>query len=263
VTDPAKRIVPIEAMRFQRPSLRAGGLEFTWPVGTEGFRRSGTSTVALHKFIGDNSVHANVIHFDEGHIEMSGSLPGLSSPNDMIKLIDVLTNRNRKVLRVPGVFAREQYVEVETYDFTHSSDDRTHSIEYTISFVKVGGGDKVGGFMETALQDLKGIAATSGSRTVQGLLASPSSQAAQQESVPGETVSVSRPAKSRSTRYFTVIDGVDTFRMIAQQVYGDASFASTLVDLNQETIEKNNPGLDVNSYQLIYTRWPRGTKIAY
>jgi hypothetical protein len=257
VTDTALKIIPDKQLRFAPPSIRAGGLSFTWPIGPEGFRRSGSATLGMHKFIGDNVVQANVIHFDESHIELSGTFPGLSSPNDMTTLIDVLTNRNKKVLHVPGVFPREQYVEVENYEFTHAAEDRTHSIDYSISFLKVGTGGGVGGFAKSDLGQLQGssIKPASGAR-LRGIKTSGT------QTLTGPAP-ITRPAKSQSARYFQVVDGVDTFRTISQMVYGDSDKAGILVNLNQETITRNNPGLQVNSYELVYHRWPRGTRIAY
>jgi len=269
--DTAKKIIPDNQLRFSLPSIRAGNVSFTFPVGPEGFTRSGSSSLGIHKFIGDNVVDVNVIHFDEGHIELNGTLPGLSSPAYMADLITVLTNRNKKVLRVPGVFPREQYVETENYNFNHPQDDRTHSIEYSVSFIRTGAGEGSGGFLEASLATLQSKASSppnkksvQSSGSTRSLLKSVGQQSVTGSPSTVALQSVSRPSTSRSARYFQVVDGVDTFRTISNYVYGDPDQTAVLIMLNQDLIQHNNPDLaTVNSYQLIYYRWPRGTRVAY
>jgi hypothetical protein len=229
--DVVKRLVADSGLKFQRPWLSAGGLKFTWPVGTEGFRVTGTALTALHRYIGDNVAVADVIHFNEGHIEMSGTLPGLTSPANMVKLTDVLMMRNKKILSLPGILPKLQYVVVENYDFTHTADDRLSLIDYSISFIRVG---TVGGSTSG-----KPSAASSGT-------------------------TASRSSKSKSPRVFTTTQSIDTFRAVADKVYGDVNQWPKLVDLNKAKLITNNPKLKgVNSHQLPYYRWPVGTKIEY
>jgi len=229
--DTAKRLVAYSGLKFLRPWLSASGLKFTWPIGIEGFRVSGTALVALHRYIGGNTAVANVIHFNEGHIEMSGTLPGLTSPDNMVKLTDVLMSRAKKTLSLPGVLPRVQYVEVENYDFTHNADDRTSSIDYTISFVRTG------------------VVPTKSSSSHTASSGSSSSK---------------RAPKSKSPRTFTTTTSVDTFRAVADKVYGDVNKWPNLVTLNRDRLINNNPALKgVNSHQLPYHRWPIGTKVAY
>jgi hypothetical protein len=118
-----------------------------------------------------------------------------------------------------------QYVEVENYDFTHAEDDRTSSIAYTISFLSVG----------VVPAKTKGSGGSSGSSS-----------------------------KGKSARTFTTTQTVNTFRLVADKVYGDVNKWPKLVDLNRDRLIKNNPKLKgVNSHQLPYYRWPVGTKIVY
>jgi hypothetical protein len=277
MSDTVAKLIPDSQLTFQPPTIISGGMTFTFPIGPEGFRRSGSSQIGIHKYIGDNVVAANVIHFDEGHIELNGTLPGISSPRWMSSLIDVLHSTKKKILRAPGVFPREQYVETENYDFSHSPDDRSHSIEYSISFLKVGSGDEVAGVLDTAgIDTLSGRPSTVATphSTARGSQSLATMQFRSGRSVPigpedepyemgRSELTATRSAQARSARFFQVIDGVDTFRMIAQYVYGDADQASKLVELNTEVISKNNPGSTVKPYELIYHRWPRGTRVAY
>lgn len=233
--DSAMRIVGDGGLKFARPWISAGGLKFTWPVGAEGFRVSGTALLALHRYIGSNTAAAHVIHFNEGHIELSGTLPGLTSPSKMGTLQDVCMSRNKKQLSLPGILPKVQYVVIETYEFAHDEGDRTNSITYTISMVRTGntGGSSSGG----------------------------SSSSSASKSVPNNP---KKSPSSKSSRVFTVTQGVDTFRLVADRVYGSADLWAKLVQLNQTKLIDNNPALkNVPPYALPYYRWPVGTKIAY
>jgi hypothetical protein len=232
--DSAMVMVRDGGLKFARPWISAGGLKFTWPVGAESFRISGTALLALHRYIGSNTADAHVIHFNEGHIELSGTLPGLTSPGKMVTLQDVCMSRNKKMLSLPGILPKTQYVVIETYEFSHDEGDRTNSIAYNISMVRTGNtGKSTGG--------------TSGSSSSKSVPSNPK-----------------KSPSSQSSRVFTVTQGVDTFRLVADRVYGSADLWTKLVELNQKTLINNNPNLkNVQPYMLPYYRWPVGTKIAY
>lgn len=232
--DSAMRIVGDGGLKFARPWISAGGLKFTWPVGAEGFRINGTALLGLHRYIGSNTAAAHVIQFNEGHIELTGTLPGLTSPSKMATLQDVCMSRNKKQLSLPGILPKVQYVVIESYEFAHDEGDRTNSITYTISMVRTGNTGKTS-------------ASSSGS--------------APSKSVPSNP---KKSPSSQSSRMFTVTQGVDTFRLVADRVYGNVDLWSKLVQLNQTKLIDNNPALkNIQPYMLPYYRWPVGTKIAY
>jgi hypothetical protein len=241
--DSAAFLVKDSGRKFQRPWIKAGGLKYTWPIGIEGFRVSGTMLTALHRYIGDNVAVADTIHFNEGHIEISGMLPGMTSPGSMVKLIDVLMARNKKTLSLPGVLPKVQYVVVENYDFSHTEDDRTSSITYTISMIRTG---NVG--------TSKGSGGSGGGGSTFGAV----------QGVSGAPTGSQRSVGTESPRTFATTQSVDTFRAVADAVYGDVDQWPKLVDLNRDRLVNNNPSLtNVNTYQLPYFRWPVGTKIVY
>jgi hypothetical protein len=239
--DTAKRLVAQGSLKFAPPWIAAGGLKFTWPFGAEGFRIYGGSLNAVHRYIGGNTPDANVIHFHEGRIEMTGTFPGLTSPAMIGKLQDIATSRSkRKTFALPGVLAKVQYVIVDTYDFGHPVDDRTSSIDYSLTLLRVGntGGGSGSGGGSSALEAVQGLS---------GAVGAPE-----------------RASSSKSDRTFSVVQGVDTFRAVADRVYGDVNQWPFLVELNRNTLVNNNPDLaNVSAYQLPYYRWPIGTKIAY
>jgi len=141
----SKRMTPGD-LAHARPWLDSGRLVFIWPVPTEGFRRTGNSTLALHHYIGDQYVDAQVIHRDEARIELTGVFPGLSAQDNMAELINVLNDDPPEAgmtLNVPGVFEQVKFVIPENWDFSHDTDDQTHSISYTITFVAIGEGRRI------------------------------------------------------------------------------------------------------------------------
>lgn len=231
--DSAMRIVGDGGLKFPRPWISAGGLKFTWPVGAESFRVNGTALLALHRYIGSNTAEAHVIQFNEGHIELSGTLPGLTSPSKMGTLQDVCMSRNKKQLSLPGILPKVQYVVIESYEFSHDEGDRTNSIAYTISMVRTGNTGKA-------------AAGGTGSSSAKSVPSNP------------------KKSPSKSSRIFTVTQGVDTFRLVADRVYGSVDLWAKLVQLNQSKLIDNNPKLKgLAPYALPYYRWPVGTKIAY
>lgn len=224
--DPAKR-VPYSLMRHSLPYITAGKEIFVWPIGVEGFRHFGSAAVAIHKYLGRNYVDAHTTHRDEAHIEMTGMFAGLTSVANMRDLKTILTAVGAKNLYLPGVFSNIQVVHMENYDFSHDAEDRTHSISYSISFVRTVTGEKVSDKPLPALVP---------------------SQASRLTGVSTE-----------SERVFTLTDGAQTLRTAASVVYGDAGKWTTLLDLNA-----NNPALgNLDRFGLATVRLEVGTKLRF
>jgi hypothetical protein len=226
-------------LRYARPYIASGKNFFVFPVGVEGFRRSGQATLGLHHYIGANTVDGTTIHYEEGRIELSGTLPGITAQDNMVACLNILRSQPGDpglVLYAPGVFEREQYVLAENWDFTHSSDDRTHSIDYTISLVRIGEGTKVK------------IGPTK---------------------LPTPNPTVKTSPRGKPTKIFTVTDGARTLRAIAAKVYGNQDQWQKLVALNQGQLanwQKSNAANSLHglpTYQLPTFRFPIGTKFAY
>jgi hypothetical protein len=238
--DPARRI-SYARHRHALPKIFCGGMTFIFPVGAEGFRRSGSSTLGIHKYLGRGYVDVQVIHRDEAHIELTGIFPGLTSVKNMQDCITILTMPGIKYLYVPGVFAHVQTVFVETYDFQHDPEDRTHSISYSITLVRTTTGKKVDD-KAIALNDL---------------------------GANGPTRDAGANVKGLSERVVTVNDDMQTFRAVADQVYGDADKWRTLIDLNSDVIQQYNNRLVGPTYslmpdfQLVNLRLEIGTRLRY
>jgi hypothetical protein len=223
-----------------RPYLVAGNSIFVFPVGVEGFNRAGTATIGSHKYLGDNAIDGVTTHYEEARITLRGTFPGLTAQQTMVDCINVLraqTPDHGLILYAEGVFGREQYVLAETWEFDHAEDDRTHSIEYTITFIRIGEGRKI-----------------TDSRSA----------------VPPPNPTVGTTTKGKPTRIFTAKDGAQTLRAIAAIVYsGDSSKWTQLVDLNAGQLADWQRGNALNAmyglptYQLPTFRFPIGTQFRY
>jgi hypothetical protein len=251
--DPAKYLVDPGTVRLQegqvkaspgslrhgRPCLMNGNHLFVFPVGVEGFTRSGTATLGLHRYIGDNSVDGITVHYEEGRIELRGTFPGLTAQDTMVDCINVLRSPSPDpglVLFAPGVFEQEQYVLPETWNFDHAEDDRTHSITYSITFVRIGEGGKV--------SDKHGAP-------------------------PPPNPGTKTKPKGKPSQIFTIKDGARTLRQVAASVYGNQDLWQRLVDLNAGQLADWQRGNALNdaynlpTYQLPTFRWPIGTQFRY
>lgn len=212
-----------------RPYIVNGVKIFVFPVGTEGFRRSGQSSLGLHRYIGADSVDGRIMHYEEGRIELRGTFPGLTSQQCMVDAIHVLTSvapQSGMTLYAPGVFDREQFVLPESWDFNHDPDDRTHSIDFTITFVRISTGKM--------LKDPRG---------------KPPPPQPQRKTIP----------RGKGTRTFTIKDGARTFKSVATIVYDNSGLWSKLADMNQPLIQKTG----IPQHQIPNYRWPIGTKVHY
>lgn len=231
--DPARRLIPDSQLFYPRPSIQSGNKKFTWPVGVEGFRSSGAAQLAIHRYLGENAVEVNVTHLDEHRLELTGTFPGRTSRANMVALRDIIMNKapeRGKILTLPGVFEEVKYVAIENYDFTHDRDDRSHSIDYTISFVVMGTGKKI--------KPRKGVP-------------------------PAPQPTVKGANRGQPARYFVARDGGRTFRQVAKLKYGDDDQWRKLVQLNQQLISKATSKGTITSAQVPNYRWPIGTKIRY
>jgi hypothetical protein len=222
-----------------RPYIVSGNVIFAFPVGVEGFTRSGSAQLGLHRYLGENAVRGNVTHREEARIELTGTFPGLSAQDLMVSCINILRSAPPKpglILYAPGVFNAEQYVLPEQWNFTHDPEDRTHSINYTISFVRTGEGQTVKDPIGKAPDAQPGV----------------------------KTVPRGQPIRS-----FTVTDGARTLRQIAYIVYHNAEKWQELVQLNAGTLatfqrsQALNEANDLPSWKLPTYRWPIGTQFRY
>lgn len=216
-----------------RPFIASGSDLFVFPVGVEGFERSGQATLGVHKYLGENATDVHVFHREEGRIELTGSFPGLTSPDVMRECIRILTSIPPEpglVLVAPGVFETEQYVTAENWRFTHGEDDRTHSIDYAITLVRSGTGKKI--------KDPTGKVPP-----------------------PGPQISAAPKAKGKT---LSVASGAQTFYKIAEVVYNGSGYWQLLIPLNDKLIRKiaSEAGY-FPAYSLRSKRWPIGTKINY
>jgi len=227
--DPARYLIPDSNLFHKRPSIQSGNAVFIFPIGVEGFRRSGQALLGRHYYIGDNDVDVQVVHFDEARIELSGTFPGITAVDNMVELTNLLaspTPDRGKILYLPGIFERIQYVNVENYDFVHDAEDRTHSISYVLSFLRTGIGRRI--------RDPHGTP-------------------------PKPNPSVKKKKRARHAgRYVIVRDMSRTLRQIAHQAYGDSKLWGRVLELNEEPISKLIA--DVPRHQLPQYRFPIGTQ---
>lgn len=216
-----------------RPYISNGDNIFIFPVGAEGFSDSGQATLELHKYIGDDNSDGITVHYGEDKITLSGTFPGLTSVHNKINCKAMLKSvpRGRGLLLwVPGVFPQEQIVLPESWSFDHQADDRTHSIEYTITFAKIGG--------------------RGGVKDPQGPPPPPQPGGGGPKGKPGHV--------------FIVTASCRTLRAIAKKVYGDTDAWVVLVKKNQGQLnkwKKHHP--EVPAYKIPTYRWPLGTKFSY
>jgi len=214
-------------LRHARPYIVNGSQMYVFPIGTEGFRRSGQATLGLHHHIGGHYVIGRAMHRDEARIELRGTLPGVTAKQNMIECITMLTSiapREGMHLYVPGVFGQVQNVLPESWDFNHDPEDRTHSIDFTITFVRSSTGKKV--------TDPHG--------------AEPPPQ-------PG----VKKAHRGNPARVFIVQEGYRTFQAIAAFKYHNSGQWLKLANQNQTLVRRAHIPL----HKVPTHRWPLGTKI--
>lgn len=221
-------------LRHARPYLVNGTKMFVFPTPIEGFRRSGQAQLGLRHYIGDWSVDGVTIHYEEARITLSGLFPGVTAQQNMVECINMLRSFHKGrgiTLYAPGVFNHEQFVLPENWDFEHAEDDRTHSITYSITFVRLGEGPKIADPFGTP--------------------------------VPNNPSARTEP-KGKSTRTYTTKANVRTLRAVAAAVYGDANGWPQLVTLNRNAMKMaQTGGEDSGTHKLANFRFPIGTKFRY
>jgi len=217
-----------------RPYLFNGYTLFVFPVGVEEFRVSGDTTLGLYKYIGDNDVDGVITHYEEGRITLSGTLPGITAQDNMVNLRNMLRSPAKTppglTLYAQGVFENQNYVVPESWEFSHDRDDRSHSIEYTITFVRIG--------------DKHRMADPSGGPPP----------------LPGGK---SKP-KGKTHRVVVVKTGMRTLKAIAKAKYHNVNRWTLLVPLNTRQVnewKRKHP--DARPYSIATYKWPMGTKFYY
>jgi hypothetical protein len=233
VTSPGKHTAGQWA--HARPYISNGSSVFVFPVGPEGFTDQGQTTLGLHKYIGDENIDGVIVHREESRITLTGIFPGLTSVQNRIDCRAMLRQIPKDmglILWVPGVFGQEQFVLPESWTFEHGEDDRSHSITYAITFVRIG--------------TRKHIADPSGSI--------PPPQPGTKKTKP----------KGKPARIYTIRSSVRTLRGVAKVVYHDYDAWPRLVRLNEGQLnawKKKHPS--VPNYKIPTYRWPIGTKFRY
>jgi hypothetical protein len=228
--DPARYLLRA-GRNFRQPYLRIpNGARFTWPVGTEGFSYSSDAALAIHRYIGEEDIEVNVIYRDEPHIEMSGTFPGNTGPGLMRELLQVLEAKTPgagKVLWLPYIFPRIQYVAAESWSFDHEANDRTRSLGYRISFIKVGVGRVI--------------------------------------SIPGpeEPQDPGQPPPAPPARYFRVRDGYRTLRRISSKVYKTEHKWHRIYNLNQKKLDAYFKKHKIPRHKFPTHRFPLGMRLRY
>lgn len=222
---------------FPHPSLGVpGGPEFEWPLGTEGFRLSGSAALAIHRYIGDNDAVVQVSHRSETRIEMTGQFPGRTGVAHMRALRDVLeypSPAEGKVLSLPGINLKQWFVFAENWDFAHDEQDFTDSIDYTVSFVKVSVG--------------KGL---------------PGVRIDDPDPNPGVIRTAPNP-KGKPGRYFTVQAGARSLRAISAKVYGDSRYWETLYNINKSSQNAGRVFAAYGFFKIPMQPLPLGLRIYY
>lgn len=227
-------------LRHARPFICNGLDIFVFPGGTEGFTASGEAELGIHKYIGDNAADAVVIHKEEGRIEMTGTFAGNRSVANMVALRDLLMGQSFDpglILVIPGVFPKEQFVAAERWEFTHADDDRSHSIGYTLTFLRVG--------VSHRAPDPHGTAPKPNPTTKIVTKKKPTNKAGQGGGGGGGKMITA------------AADGAQTFRQISALVYGDVDQWQRLVAQNLEIVD------GIAAYQIPTLRLPIGTLVAY
>jgi hypothetical protein len=217
-----------------RPYIANGQIVFVFPVGMEGFQEQGQAQLGIHHYIGDKEADGMTVHYDESRITLSGVFPGLTSTPNMRALRNMLRAPQKAaglILWVPGVLDQEQYVLPDTWTFNHDEGDRSHSIDYSVTFLRIGTRKRVN---------------------------DPTN------SVPPENPGPGKKPRGKPGKIFTVRAGYRTLRHIAKKVYHDADAWPRLVRLNQGQLnrwKRKHP--NIPQHKIPTYRWPLGTKFRY
>jgi hypothetical protein len=213
---------------FSRPYLAVpGGHAFVWPLGVEGFDIITSTTLGLHKYLGEIELDVSVTHRGEKRITLSGVLPGWTSNENMVNLQGIYeadTPENGKILYLPGIFQRLQYVVGESANFKHNPEDRTQDINYSIVFIKVGLGKKI--------------------------------KQRSNHPPPGR-----KQNKGKAQRYFVANNRYHTLRQIARKLWHNANRWTELYNKNPKWFNNHQP--PIPTHQIPDYRIPNGVRIRY
>jgi hypothetical protein len=217
-----------------RPYLWNGELLFLFPVGVEEFRATGDTKIGLYHYIGDNAVDGVVTHYEEGRITLAGTFPGLTAQENMVDLRNILRAPPKQAkgltLFAQGVFDNEQYVLPESWEFSHDREDRSHSIEYTITLVRTG--------------DKRKLPDPTGGPPAQN---------------PGRKT---KP-RGKPARTVTIKSGMRTLRAVATSKH---TTVNHLVMLNSGQLndwKRKHPSQDLSKHKIATYRWPIGHVFRY
>lgn len=227
--DTAQYVVPLS--KFQRPRLYVvGGGEFEFPLGTEGLRLAGAATLAEHKYVSDNAPAIQVTHRDASTIEMTGVFPGLTGASNVRALKQLLVQvdpPDGKRLELPGILTQAQKVVADSWDFSRAEDSQW-DFAYTVNFRIIGVG-----------------AAAKGTSPI-----SPAAPTGPKGSTKGQSIHTA-----------TVVQGLQTLRMMSFQVYGDPDRWKELYTENKPALSKLYPSAQVASMPTKLL--PLGMKLKY
>jgi hypothetical protein len=198
-------------VQFERPWIAVpGGDAFIFPAGVEGFEYNGTAEIALHKYLGDDEIDVSMTHRDEPHFTINGQFPGKTSVNNMLACKAVIaanTPERGKILHLPFILPRIQYVVIQDYNFSHSEDDRTETIAYRIQFLKIGVGKRI-------------------------------SPGEPDPPSPNPDTQPVKDPKGKDQKQFVVKQGFQTLRKIAKKVYNNPDKWLVLFNKNHKRLEK-------------------------
>jgi hypothetical protein len=229
-SDSAKFIVQLR--RFRRPRVRklSTGDGFVWPGGSEGVTISGSAKLGIHTYIGDGNADVQVVHRNEGRIEMSGRFLGKTAAANVRLLKNILTqtylNTGLK-LDLPGIFTYEHDVFCENYEFVHEESEISQDWTYRIVFVD-------------AAHSKKRI---------------PPAHAVRPPPNPRGTKKGTPPA------YLVVKDGMRTLRAISKKAFGNVNKWHLLYDANRKTLDQIMADKHIAFALLPTTLLPLGLKI--
>lgn len=220
---------------FNRPWLASpqgnSGIAYVWPLGVEGFSFASNADAGIHHYIGDNDVDVDVVYPDESHIVLTGIFPGDTSTLQKQALRNVVLHQADtpgKILGLPGIEEQILYVSVINHSFSHDQGDYSKIIAYSIEFIKIG----VGGRLGSTIKQLP---------------------------KPNPTTGASDRGKSQKRA--TVKGGKQTLRGVSKKVYGSSRGSSVrkLQQANSVTLNKSG----IPSYKTPYTKVPIGTTLKF
>jgi hypothetical protein len=218
---------------FQQPYLAIPGVNeaFVWPLGVEGFEESHDWQLGIHRYIGGGT-DVSVVYQDQMRISMSGLFPGWTSvanKNALERIASIESPTRGKILHLPGIQPRLQYVHIENMRFSHADNDFTEDLAYAISFIRVG------------------VGAVTGDPNFMSLSGQSPSQPAM------------RGPRGNAGRVFIVTTTANTLRLIARLLFNSIDLWAYLFERNATWFTDRN----IPTHQVPDWRLPVGTEITY